>query len=236
MSDDDAIPESYRRLEYIGERGTWSPDRTISYACEERMRNDRLDKENLWVDAENKRLSDKCAHLEIEMDRIKRKHAKKREVFDQLEKENAELKQKIADMQEHFQDEETHKLKAEIEHFRKCFAEAEQEKEQLSADLQTAQQNFAELNQLNDELEQQYDIIDKENEELREAKDTARRTSRCFHAVSRENADLRSVLREHLEQENQFRRRLHIKQVDVEAIMESTKTAAQHVKDEDIDE
>ena len=85
MSEDNAYPEKWRQLEYVGERGTWSPDRTMSYACEERIKYDQIEKENQKIMKDNDRLFEKAAHLEYENKTLRRRHAKKGEYIKKLE-------------------------------------------------------------------------------------------------------------------------------------------------------
>ena len=245
MSEDNAYPEKWRQLEYVGERGTWSPDRTMSYACEERIRYDQIEKDN-------DRLSERAGHLDNELQIHKRRLAKKDSYIKKLEDENKELKKMIEDMQTSFMNKQQD-MEAQLDWFHKSLEitekqrdEAQQNHKMLQASFDVCAANNVAYVQENQEFKKANDQLAESNQQLAEASlkcvaiqkkalQQRKEISRCFIQVLKENVDVRSVLEEHLKQENKYRRRLHEEQLNIEEILKSTQTADKHRNDPDID-
>ena len=252
MSEDNAYPEKWRQLEYVGERGTWSPDRTMSYACEERIRYDKLEKENEKIIKYNDELFEKAAHLEHENETLQKKHARKGEYIKKLEKENADLKKMIQDMQTSFMNKQQD-MEAQLDWFHKSLEitekqrdEAQQNHKMLQASFDVCAANNVAYVQENQEFKKANDQLAESNQQLTEASlkcaavqkkalQQRKEISRCFIQVLKENVDVRSVLEEHLKQENKYREKLHEEQLNIEEILKSTQTADKHRNDPDID-
>ena len=246
MSEDNAYPEKWRQLEYVGERGTWSPDRTMSYACEERIKYDKLEKENEKIIKYNDELAERAGHLDNELQMLKRRHARKEEYTKKLEDENNELKKMIEDMQASFKSKQN-ELQEELDWFHKSLAEVEKQRDEAkhNYDFCSSMQEHCEAQIKH--LETATDLLQSNNATLREAltvavglkdqvKEEKQKISRCLIQTLKENVDIRSVLREHLEEENKFRKKAHQKQLNIEEILQSTHTADKHANDPDIDD
>ena len=181
----------------------------------------------------------------LEKTRRKKKYYKRR--YNQVEEENKKLRATIDEMTKKFAEIEANptspeaiRLAEENERFKQMIIKTEEQKNMAQANYEVSKNQIAQFKIAND-------LVQKSNEELTAAAlkclDVKKRAlehkkivSRCFVQVMKENADIRSVLEEHLKQENKYREKLHEEQLNIEEILKSTQTADKHKDDPDIDD
>ena len=199
--------------------------------------------------------------FELKYEKARHKKREYKKFYKEVEEENRQLRELIDEMtkkikaaEENPTSEEAIKMAEENDHFKQLLYETEGQRDEaqqnynsLKASFDVCAANNETYVQENIELKKANDEFEKANKELAAASlkclDARRRVlehkkivSRCFMQVMKENADIRSVLQEHLEQENKYREKLHEEQLNVEEIMKSTETASKHANDPDIDD
>ena len=182
-----------------------------------------------YANDQRTKLENELAEFKYNADREKQELIRKLHYLEdrvnKQEQENAELERQVRDLQvqneDPVQDEELqHKYDV-------CAANNE---------ALTFRNN--QLTTANDALQKACEDFEKASEEFKAvAAHTLKekeKIHRCVIQLMKENVDVRSVLEEHLKQENAYRRRLHEKQLNIEEILKSTQTADQHANDPDI--
>ena len=179
-----------------------------------------------YANEQRTKLENELAEFKYKADREKQELIRKLHYLEdrvnKQEQENAELERQVRDLQVPVQNEELqHKYDV-------CAANNE---------ALTIQNN--QFKTANDVLQQACEDFEKASEEFKAvAAHTLKekeKIHRCVIQLMKENVDVRSVLEEHLKQENQYRKRLHEKQLNIEEILRSTQTADKHRNDPEIE-
>ena len=175
-------------------------------------------------DAERK-LEDFKRDADKERQKLIRKLHTCEENYTKLAEENGELERQIRDLQDSGEDED---MKAELEHYKKLLAEAEQQKDEIKQKFDMFKASFDVCAANNEVYEEENQELKKENEALQQLKKEAeeaiesnKRVSHMFHIVMTKNAAIRKVLKCEIERQSNYRRKLNEPEIDdVEAYMD----------------
>ena len=243
------------KLEYIGERDRWAPGQRESFAeqdyrklCATEDKNHELETEIEALSEENDELKEKIYAFQAKYTRCRNKKRERKQYIKQVEKENKELKNLIEKMTAQIQEQEANpKFKEECEFYKLQIADTQEQRDKIQQKLAMIEASFKVCCDNNEVVEEENKELTETNQKLaaaslkaldmkRRALDQKKKVNRCFMQVMRENEDVRDVLRQHLEQENKYRKRLHEVQLNIEEIMHSMMTAEKHRNDPDIDD